>query len=94
VTGLGRDGVGLSLVLGQTGVDGPDNIGTDGGLEDGGERGGSTGGLSVGTDDRNSGSGRLFIAKVAPSASCFKSRDSSIPAVSSSPPSLRATVEP
>jgi len=34
MTGLGRYGVWLSLVLGHTGVDRLDNIGTDGRLKD------------------------------------------------------------
>jgi len=60
VTSLGRDGVRLPFVLGHTGVDRLHNIGTDRRLEDIGERGGGSAGLSIGTDDRNSGSGRLF----------------------------------
>ena len=59
MTGLLGDGVGLSLVLGQTSVDRLNDVGTDGGLEDSRERGGVAAGLSVGADDRNSRSGRL-----------------------------------
>jgi hypothetical protein len=59
VTSLHGDSVGLSLVLGHSGVDRLDNVGTDGGLEDGGERGGLAGLLAIGTEDRDGRSGGL-----------------------------------
>lgn len=60
MTGLHGDGVRLPLVLGETSVDRLDDIRADGGLEDGGEGGGSTAGLAIGTDNRDSRTGRLY----------------------------------
>lgn len=53
LTSVGGNGVGLSLVLGNTGPDGVDDIGSDGGLEDGGENDGDTGVGAGNTVDGN-----------------------------------------
>jgi hypothetical protein len=58
MTSLLRDGIGLTLVLGHVGVDKVDNVGTNGGLEDGGE--GQSGARAVGgvnIDDRSGSCG-------------------------------------
>lgn len=57
VTGLLAHGVGLALVLGHALVDILDDIGTDGGGEDGGHRVGGLGGLAIGTQNRDGRSG-------------------------------------
>ena len=58
MTGLLAHGIGLSLVLGNSGVDLLDNVGTDGGGEDGGERVGGSGGSTILSDDGDGRSGR------------------------------------
>ena len=55
------DGVGLSLVLGHSGVDVLDDIGPDGGAEDLGEDLSGTGGLAIGADDGDGRSGGHFV---------------------------------
>lgn len=51
VTGLLADGVRLPLVLGHSGVDVLDDVGTDGGAEDLGKDLSGAGGLAIGADD-------------------------------------------
>lgn len=64
LTSVGGDGVSLSLVLGDTGPDGVDDIGSDGGLEDGGEDDGDTGIRAGETVDGNLGSSGHFCCCV------------------------------
>lgn len=60
VTGLLAHGVRLALVLSHALVDILDDIGTDGGREDGGDGVGGLGGLAIGTHDRDGWSGGHF----------------------------------
>lgn len=60
VTSLTGDGVGLTTVLGDVGVDELDDIRTNGGLQDSGDLDGSRGLLAVKTIDSDNGERSLY----------------------------------